>query len=719
MKSTFPSTSCLLVFFLNASLCAPCLLQAQINVGGNGSNTTDSTFYTGNQSLTKLGSNTVTLTRAVANDYSGGTFVNEGTLATQGPNASTSTLGTGNITINNGGTIRVESSNAMGFASDRTLTINSGGVLTNNGTASQQLNAVLLNGGTIAGSASAGDAAIYGSYAIPYGVATGGSSDTSVISAPNIVLTQQGGTVFNIASGATNGIDLLVSGFIAVPSGAVGFTTGLIKQGQGVMVLAGNNTYTEGTTIAAGTLRLSGSNASSTYGIAAGAVLDINQTNTGALQTFSGGTYTGSGTLRKTGAGVFTWRDAAAINLDSSAVVDVQEGTLQASFAANQIWANNQSSLNVASGAVFDVDAAAARFGGLTGSGTVRLGLAGSFPLQKLTIGVADASSTFGGSIVNGSSSAPLEKVGTGTITLTGTNTYTGTTTISGGILQIGNGGTSGTLGAGAVTNHAMLVFNRSDHRTIGNVISGTGSVVIEGTGITTLNAANTFTGATRVNAGTLAIGANGSIAASSEVILAAGSVLNVSGHESGYTFGAEQTLSGGGTIVGDAIISGTHSPGFSPGIQAFDSNLTYTVGSNVIWELIDNTIAGRGTNYDGIDVGGDLTFTGATTITLDFALLESSVAWSDSFWNIDYLGTDGWKIFDVAGTISGFENLTLGGSLLDINELALGAARSGASFFLYEGNDGIYLNYAAIPEPTVPLLGGLTTLLLLRRKRD
>jgi hypothetical protein len=55
----------------------------------------------------------------------------------------------------------------------------------------------------------------------------------------------------------------------------------------------------------------------------------------------------------------------------------------------------------------------------------------------------------------------------------------------------------------------------------------------------------------------------------------------------------------------------------------------------------------------------------------------------------------------------------------LDINELALGAARSGASFFLYEGNDGIYLNYAAIPEPSAALLGLFGSMLLLRRKRS
>ncbi|WP_376804025.1 autotransporter-associated beta strand repeat-containing protein, partial [Candidatus Raskinella chloraquaticus] len=47
----------------------------------------------------------------------------------------------------------------------------------------------------------------------------------------------------------------------------------------------------------------------------------------------------------------------------------------------------------------------------------------------------------------------PLEKIGDGTLALTGSNTYNGTTTISAGTLQVGNGGTTGTLGTGNVVN--------------------------------------------------------------------------------------------------------------------------------------------------------------------------------------------------------------------------------------------------------------------------
>ena len=66
-----------------------------------------------------------------------------------------------------------------------------------------------------------------------------------------------------------------------------------------------------------------------------------------------------------------------------------------------------------------------------------------------------------------------MQKSSAGALILTGTNTYTGGTTVSAGTLQIGDGGTSGSV-AGDIVNNARLVFNRSDALTYAGIISGT-----------------------------------------------------------------------------------------------------------------------------------------------------------------------------------------------------------------------------------------------------
>jgi autotransporter-associated beta strand protein len=114
-----------------------------------------------------------------------------------------------------------------------------------------------------------------------------------------------------------------------------------------------------------------------------------------------------------------------------------------------------------------------------------------------------------------------LTKAGPGTLTLTGTNGYSGGTTIAAGTLQVGNGGTTGTI-TGNVVNNGVLAFNRSTDLSFDGIISGTGSLTKAGAGTLTLSGSNSYTGPTTINGGMLSIssladgGQNSGIGASS-----------------------------------------------------------------------------------------------------------------------------------------------------------------------------------------------------------
>jgi fibronectin-binding autotransporter adhesin len=76
----------------------------------------------------------------------------------------------------------------------------------------------------------------------------------------------------------------------------------------------------------------------------------------------------------------------------------------------------------------------------------------------------AGATLTLSGGISGDGNDTGLDKLGAGSLVLAGTNTYTSRTLVSAGTLQIGDGGTSGTLGGGTVNvNGGDLVLNRSD----------------------------------------------------------------------------------------------------------------------------------------------------------------------------------------------------------------------------------------------------------------
>ena len=102
-----------------------------------------------------------------------------------------------------------------------------------------------------------------------------------------------------------------------------------------------------------------------------------------------------------------------------------------------------------------------------------------------------------------GGTTATITKSGVGTLIFTGTNTNTGATTISAGTLQLGNGGTTGSLGTGNVAVTGTLVFNRSDTVVLSNVLTGAGNIVMNGSGTINQQSNSNFSGTLTVNAGT------------------------------------------------------------------------------------------------------------------------------------------------------------------------------------------------------------------------
>jgi autotransporter-associated beta strand protein len=243
--------------------------------------------------------------------------------------------------------------------------------------------------------------------------------------------------------------------------------------------------------------------------------------------------------------------------------------------------------------------------GGLSGAGNIALGA------NQLQVGNNDSSTEYSGAL---SGTGSLVKNGSGTFTLTGTNTYSGLTTISGGTLQIGDNGRTGTLGTSNVMNNATLAFNRADVISDHGMISGTGKLAQIGEGTLTLSNAHTYSGATTIESGTLALTGIGSIANSPSINVSLDALLDVSGRTGGgMTLASGQTLSGNGAVKGNlTLASGAKlAPGNSIGSMMFSNSLTLPAGSTTMLEISKAPLAN-----DLINVLGNLTYGGTLVVT-------------------------------------------------------------------------------------------------------
>jgi len=221
------------------------------------------------RSITKEGDGTLLLTGT--NTYAGGTIINGGTLTgTVGvgvPVAQGGSLGTGDITINTGGTLRTGADRSIGGdITTRTLNINGGTAnIEAAGTGGEYIRTLNMTGGTL----TADTATVY--FRTPKtgaNINTLASADTSTITT-GIDMTYSSLTI-DVADGSAAN-DFVISGDITQNTGVAGGAKALTKTGAGTLELSGSSTYTGATLVSAGTLFVNGSlgNTAATVGSAA------------------------------------------------------------------------------------------------------------------------------------------------------------------------------------------------------------------------------------------------------------------------------------------------------------------------------------------------------------------------------------------------------------------------------------------------------------------
>jgi autotransporter-associated beta strand protein len=476
-------------------------------------------------------------------------------------------------------------------------------------------------------------------------------------------------------------------------------TSGLSKSGAGTVILTANAAYTGTTAIGAGTLQLGNGGATGTLSSSSPIVnngsLVINHTSTQTLaaisgtgsvtmsgtntltlnsgNTYSGGFTLNSGTIAAFSTGTYNGFGSGPLTLNGSAASGMFLPTAAPAIIPNNINWNGTLSVH---------RSGSSGVGLVAFSGDVTLGASPVLTVGSTTM---DINATFTGKIQDGTGSSITFQTGANanrlmTVTLNGVNTYTGDTIFSnagkptfviGGSGSLASGNYSGNIAfnGGAGT----FIYSSSANQTLSGIIGGGSGTLTKDTSNTstlTLSGTNSYTGGTRLNAGTLQFAKKVSQPASGAVAVRDGTTLavNLGGGAAEWTTGT----SGNGTIGG--LLAGLG--GQSGGTVTYTGNVTLG---------FDTTNAGSAQTYSGVigNVGTTLgikklgtgtlildqanTYSGGTTVSAGTLLVNNTTGSGTGSSSVT-VGTSG--TLGGSGTISGA--VTMDGALKPGNSTGL-----------------------------------------------
>ncbi|MDX6767475.1 MAG: autotransporter-associated beta strand repeat-containing protein [Candidatus Methylacidiphilales bacterium] len=571
--------------------------------------------------------------------------------------ALTSTLGAGGTLVKQGNGTLILSSTSNTYTGTTSSTLNATGTQINGGV-------LAISGDTSLGLAPTG---AYNNIQFTGNGTLRDQTTNITLNANRNILVNSGvvGTLDN------NGNTFAVNGVV---NGGGGLN--ITGNSTGQVTLAGNSTYSGGTTVGATRLAVGiSSTANATNGILAGA------TGTGNLTLNDGATLIASGGSR----------DLFAGRIDLGGNITIGTGPSSNRLQVGGQWdlGNTTRTITLTKNASgFGSGQEGLRLIQITGGATPVVGN-GTLSIQTtssggnysvFTIG-ATTNFTNNAGLIIGSNVATT--FGTGTPFGSGTNAPA-LTVQTGGIFNMADGGgatrsieiysLSGggnvtTLNGNTTATGTLTINNGNSQTYSGQISNGSNSTVAitkTGAGTQTFSGVNTYTGNTTINGGTLALSGSGSIANSTHVNANAG--FDISG------------LSGASTSVNSLSGNSTGS------IVLGSKNLTLGAG-NSTGASFAGVISGSGGSVTKNGAGnltltGSNSYTGATQINGGTVVLSGNGALSSA---TDVTNNSGFNISGISasstsiGSLAGSGNVTLGGKTLQVGGNNASTVFSGA----------------------------------------